>query len=220
MIKKTCDFKIKTNNIEVEHSGPLTNKQAKNLITFFNKYGKKIETKHRVLIDYSTFLGDGLKHRKKDIRLRITNGNPEIIIKLGDWTSSNHRKELSVFTETGSFDTLVQIYAALGYKKGMLCERTTEVYDYNDIEFAIVKAPNNSFHFEAEIMTDENGIKTAKKHIQEVCKELGLEIFTNESYIAYIEKLNKEANEIFDFENYTENYFENRYHFNKEKATR
>lgn len=208
-----------TKNIEVEYSGPLSNEQVKKVKAFFDEYGKKITTKHRVLIDYSTFLGDGLKNRKKDIRLRITNGEPEIIVKLGDWTSSNHRKELSVFTERGSFDTLVQIYAALGYKKGMLCERITEVYNYDDIEFAIVEVPGNSFHFEAEIMADEGGIEAAKNHIQEVCEELGLEIFTDEGYIAYIEKLNKEANEIFDFNNYTENYFEDRYHFSKEKAT-
>ena len=193
-----------TKNIEVEHSGPLTNEQAKELMAFFDEHGEKVTTKHRVLIDYSTFLGDGLKHRKKDIRLRITNGNPEIIVKLGDWTSSNHRKELSVLTEAGSFDTLVQIYAALGYKKGMLCERMTEVYNYDGIEFAIVEVPGHSFHFEAEIMADENGIEVAKNHIQKVCKELGLEIFTDEGYIKYIEKLNKEANEVFDFDNYTE----------------
>ena len=46
-----------------------------------------------------------------------------------------------------------------------------------------------------------------------------MEIFTDEGYIAYIEKLNKEANEIFDFDNYTENYFEDRHHFSKEKTT-
>ena len=68
-------------------------------------------------------------------------------------------------------------------------------------------------------MADEGGIEAAKSHIQGVCEELGLEIFTDEGYIAYIEKLNKEANEIFDFNNYTENYFEDRYHFSKEKAT-
>lgn len=208
-----------TKNIEVEYSGPLTSEQAKKLMAFFDEYGEKVTTKHRVLIDYSTFLGNGLKNRKTDIRLRITNGSPEIIVKLGDWTSSNHRKELSVFTEPGSFDTLVQIYAALGYKKGMLCERTTEVYDYDSIEFAIVAVPGNSYHFEAEIMADENDVATAKAHIQEVCERLDLKIFTDEEYIAYIETLNKEVNEVFDFENYTENYFENRYHFSKEKAT-
>lgn len=207
-------------NIEVEYSGPLADEQAKKLKEFFEKNGEKVATKHRVLIDYSTFLGDGLKNRKKDIRLRITNGNPEIIVKLGDWTSSNHRKELSVFTEKGSFDTLVQIYAALGYEKGMLCERTTVAYNYEGIEFAIVEVPGHSFHFEAEIMSDEENVEQAKKHIEDICKDLGMKFFTDEGYIAYIEKLNKEANEVFDYsKDYTENYFENRYHFSQEKAT-
>ena len=50
-----------TKNIEVEYSGPLTSKQAKDLMAFFDKHGEKVATKHRVLIDYSTFLGDGLR---------------------------------------------------------------------------------------------------------------------------------------------------------------
>ena len=205
-------------NIEVEFSGPLSDNQARKMMKFFSEHGKKIATKHRVLIDYSTFLDGGLKNRKKDIRLRITNGNPEIIIKLGEWTSSNSRKEISVFTEVGSFDKLVQIYAALGYKKGMLCERITEVYNYEDIEFAIVEIPGHSYHFEAEVMSNEDNIKLAKEHIKKVCDKLKMKIFANEDYLNYIDKLNKEANEIFDFKYYTENYFEDRYHFSQEKA--
>ena len=76
-----------TKDIEVEVSGALSAEKNAELIDFFEKNGKKVATKHRVLIDYSTFLGDGLRNRKKDIRLRITNGNPEIIVKLGDWNS-------------------------------------------------------------------------------------------------------------------------------------
>lgn len=206
-----------TKNIEVESSGPLTIAQKKELEALFNKDGKKKTTKHRVLIDYSTFLGDGVRNREKDIRLRITNGKPEIIVKLGAWNSANHRKELSAFAEVGSFDTLVQIFAALGYKKGMLCERITNVYEYDGIEFALVEIPNHSFHFEAEIMSDEKDVEKSKKHIEDVCEKLGMKIFTDEEYMSYIETLNKEANEVFDFENYTENYFENRYHFSKEE---
>lgn len=101
----------------------------------------------------------------------------------------------------------------------MLCERTTEAYNYDGIEFAIVAVPSNSYHFEAEVMADEDNVAATKAHIQEVCEKLDPKIFTDEEYIAYIETLNKEANEVFDFENYTENYFENRYHFSKEKAT-
>lgn len=205
-------------NIEVEVSGPLSKEKQFELTEFFSKNGKKVNVKHRVLIDYSTFLGDGLKNREKDIRLRITNGRPEIIVKLGLWNSSSHRKELSVMTEEGSFDRLVQIYAALGYEKGMLCERTTQVYEYDGIEFALIEVPGHSFHYEAEIMSDDGDIESAEQHIKDVCTQIGLKIFSEDEYVQYIEILNKEANEIFDFKNYTEGYFEKRYHFSEEKV--
>lgn len=204
-----------TKDIEVEVSGPLD--EVQRIQNFLDKNGKKTNVKHRVLIDYSTFLDDGLRNRKKDIRLRITNGTPEIIVKLGDWTSSNHRKELSVFTEKGSFDRLVQIYAALGYTKGMLCERITQVYEYDGIEFALVEIPGHSFHFEAEIMASSDDVERARRHIEETCNKLGLKIFSDDEYMDYIETLNKEANEVFDYNDYEDGYFERRYHFSKEK---
>ena len=50
-------------DIEVEISGPLSKEKNAELMEFFDKNGKKTNVKHRVLIDYSTFLGDGLKNR-------------------------------------------------------------------------------------------------------------------------------------------------------------
>ena len=78
------------------------------------------------------------------------------------------------------------------------------------------KYPGIVFHYEAEITSSEDGVEKAKKHIEEVCTELGIEIFSNQGCIDYIETLNREANEIFEFKNYTEGYFENHYHFSQE----
>ena len=73
-----------------------------------------------MLIDYSTFLEKTLGERKKDIRLRVTNGRPEIIVKLGAWSGSDSRRELSVITPEHTFDTLVEIFGAMGFIKGVL----------------------------------------------------------------------------------------------------
>lgn len=70
-------------NIEIEIRGPLSKKEFKDLIRFFDAKGEKITEKNRILIDYSTFLKGGVKDRQKDIRLRVTNGTPEIIVKIG-----------------------------------------------------------------------------------------------------------------------------------------
>ncbi|MBU0999129.1 hypothetical protein KKG24_02350 [Patescibacteria group bacterium] len=199
-------------NIEIEIRGPLSKEEFDNLVKFFEEKGKKTSEKDRVLIDYSTFLEGGVEKRKKDIRLRVTNGIPEIIVKVGEWGGTEQRKELSVFTKPGEFDTLVEIFGELGFSKGMLCVRKSKVYEYKDIEFALVEVPGHSYYYEAEKMAsnNENGDELIKE-LENVCKELKLNIFDKKQFFEYVDKLNKEANEIFDYKNNTPNYFKNRF---------
>jgi adenylate cyclase class IV len=199
--------------VEVELRGLIDREKYSDLLKFFRKNGIAKGTKNRILIDYSTFLKDeGVRERKKDIRLRVTNGIPEIIIKLGNWGGSEHRKELSVLASKGEFDKLVQIYAALGLTKGVLCIRNTEVFMYKGIEFALVEVPGHSYYFEAEkMLTEKDDVIQAKKEVESVIAGLKLHPFTDEEFYKYIEKLNVEANEIFDYSTYKDNYFRDRF---------
>ena len=200
-------------NFEIELRGPLSSDAFNRLNDFLSKNGVLKEKRNRILIDYSTFLPDqGIKERTKDIRLRVTNKKPEIIIKVGNWGGSDHREELSVFAEEGSFDTLVKSFHVLGYSKGVLCVRNSSIYTYKDIEFAVVEVPEHSYYFEAEkIVNSEPEKEEALHDIHAVCAELGLHFFDDANFFTYIETLNKEANEIFDFKNYTEGYFKARF---------
>ena len=199
-------------NIEIEIRGPLSKEEFENLVKFFESNGKKKSEKDRVLIDYSTFLEGGVENRKKDIRLRVTNGIPEIIVKVGEWGGNEQRKELSVFIKQGEFDTLVEIFGELGFGKGMLCVRKSKVFEYKNIEFALVEVPGHSYYYEAEKMASgiENGAALIKE-IENVCRELKLDVFDKKQFFDYVEKLNKESNEIFDYKNYTSHYFKNRF---------
>lgn len=199
-------------NIEIEIRGPLSKEKFGDLVNLFETKAKKITEKNRVLIDYSTFLEGGVKNRNKDIRLRVTNGIPEIVVKIGEWGEAEQRKELSAFTKEGEFDTLVEIFGALGFCKGMLCVRKSKVYEYKDIEFALVEVPGHSYYYEAENMAHENeDADKIIKEITDVCKSLGLEVFNKQQFFEYIDTLNKESNEIFEYKNYTLNYFKNRF---------
>ncbi len=199
-------------NIEIEVRGPLSKEKFESLVDLFEKDGKKTAEKDRILIDYSTFLEGGVENRKKDIRLRVTNGVPEIIVKIGEWGGTDQRKELAVFTKPGSFDTLVEIFAMLGFSKGVLCVRKSKVYEYKGIEFALVEVPGHSYYFEAEKMAGENDdVNKITEEIKQVCKDLNLEMFDQQQFFDYINTLNKEANEIFDYQTYTPNYFKNRF---------
>lgn len=200
-------------NIEVEVRGRLTGEAYEKFLNVLKKDGAYIETKKRVLLDYPTFLTDeGVRERTRDIRLRVTNGKPEIITKIGNWGGKESRKELSVMTEIGSFDTLVETYAVLGYTKAVLCIRNTEVFLYKDIEFALVEVPNHSYYFEAEIIvSSENEIEGAHAKIETVCAEFDVELFDKNKFHEYIEELNRDANETFEYASYVDGYFTKRF---------
>lgn len=199
-------------NIEIEIRGPLSKEKFNSLVGFFDKEGKKLTEKDRILIDYSTFLEGGVENRKKDIRLRVTNGIPEIIVKLGKWGGADQRKELSVLTNPNSFATLVEVFGELGFTKGMLCSRKSKVYEYKEVEFALVEVPNHSFYYEAEKMAHENeSAEQITEEIKRVCLDLHLEMFDQKTFFEYIDTLNKEANEVFDYTVRSQNYFKNRF---------
>jgi predicted adenylyl cyclase CyaB len=193
-------------NIEVEVRGPISEEQYLALIERFNVEGKKLTEKRRTFIDYSTFLEGGVRGRDKDIRIRVTNGVPEIIVKLGNWGGAEARKELSVLTEQGSFETLAQVFGELGFTKGILGTRNSVLYEYQGVEFALVEVPGHSYYYEAERMIDESQDSSQViKEIQDLCKdELALGVFSEEEFFSYIETLNEEANQVFDYSQYQE----------------
>jgi predicted adenylyl cyclase CyaB len=207
-------------DIEIEIRGPLLKKKLEELIRLFKKKGKKIAEKNRILIDYSTFLKGEVKDREQDIRLRVTNGVPEIVVKIGKWSGVDQRRELSVLAKPGDFDTLVEIFAALGFKKGMLCVRKSKVYEYKGIEFALVEVPGHSYYYEAEKLANKKeNFNSITKEIKSVCTDLGLKIFNPKQFFQYINQLNREANEVFNYTEYTPNYFEKRFNLSGRKRT-
>lgn len=203
----------KTKDIEIELRGPLSKKEYVKLEKFFKQKGRFKLNKERILIDYSMFiLSEGLEKRTNDIRLRVTNKIPEIVVKIGKMGGAESRKEISILTSKGDFDKLVQLFAVLGLTKGMLCIRRSRVYMYKEIEFTLVEVPGHSFYFEAEkLISSEENKENAQEEVKQLCHELGLKLFDDKRLFAYIKKLNEEANEIFDFKNYKENYFKDRF---------
>jgi predicted adenylyl cyclase CyaB len=201
-----------TKNIEVEVRGPLTGEEFEKLSSLLEREGKKTTEKHRVLIDYSTFLPGGIEDRTKDIRVRVTNGVPEIVVKLGSWGGAENRKELAVHPREGEFDTLVEIFGHLGYEKGILAVRNSRVYEYKGIEFALVEVPGHSYYFEAEKMAHEHEDADAVlKELADTCESLGLKVFSKEAFFDYIHTLNKEANEVFEFSSYAPGDFKKKF---------
>ena len=200
-------------NIEVEVRGVLDKDQYNKTKKLFKKIASFKENKNRILIDYSTFLpGEGIRDRQKDIRVRVTNGIPEIVVKLGSWGGSESRRELSFKGKEGDFETLVEIFGQLGFIKGTLAKRDALVFNYKDIEFALVKTPGQHYYFEAEKMAHkEENFAKVENEIRKVCKELELETVDKEGFFQFIDELNKTDNSIFEFKDYKEDYFKDKF---------
>lgn len=201
-------------NIEVELRGLLDKKQFRTLSKLFMEKGRFVSAKHRVFVSYpDPETGSLVEECKTDIRVRTTNGIPEISIKQGEWGSADEsRREFSLVGKKGEFDKMVMMLAAMGHKKGVMAERKGAIYVYKGIEFSLVEVPGHSYYFEAEVMVkDKAAQQAATGKINKVCAELGLKTLSQQDFFAYINRLNTESNEIFDFKTYEEGYFNKRF---------
>lgn len=201
-------------NIEVEVRGLVRGGEHRQLIAKLQAGGKQIGTRSRVLIDYSYFLPDGdIQKRTRDIRLRISNGVPEIIVKVGSWGGKEQRQEYSIMCENEEFNKLVETFAVLGFRRGAMCFRRSKIYNFKGSEFVIVEVPNHSRYFEAEILVEKESETTlAQKKLQSICADLGLRIFNDKEFVEYVEILNNESNQVFDFDkDWNENFFIDKY---------
>lgn len=198
--------------IEIESRGPVNAEDRDRIVEQLKARGTFKKRKERILIDYSTLLdSEGIEGRSKDIRVRTTNGQSEIITKIGAWGGDDSRKEYSLMIDA-PFDMVVQTYHILGYSKGVLCVRNSDIFDFDGVEIAIVEVPGHSYFFEAEIeVDDEEEAESARRQISDIITQLGLTTFTDDEFFAYIKVLNKEANEVFDAKEASETYFADRF---------
>jgi adenylate cyclase class IV len=188
-------------DFEIELRGRLSKEKYQSMKKFLTENGELREEKLRTFYDYSTFIpGEGLRGRTRDFRVRETNGQPEVILKLGAWQGSDQREELSVLTAKGSTETLLKIFGEMGFTKAMKGTRRTLAYDYKNIEIALVEVPDHSYYFEAEIIApSDSNHDEVHARIKKELDELGLEPFSEEGFHEYIDLLNAESNEVYEY---------------------
>jgi adenylate cyclase class IV len=189
--------------IEVELRGPIEEAAYQRLLNHASKEGVAVRRENRLLIDYSTFI-EGIGERTLDVRARITNGAPEIIVKKGRFGGSA-REEVAVPIRSATLESAVRLLAMIGYEKGVACDRGISRFSLNGIEFAIQDVrifgePTrvHSRFFEAEIVTTPEGKDGAEAKVRATLDELGLKSFGEVEWYAYVETMNREANGVFD----------------------
>jgi adenylate cyclase class IV len=186
--------------IEVEIRGKIDDFEK--TLEKFHKTAKFIKEKDRFSLIY--FRGkvaddvSNIKEEKVDLRVRVTNKKAELVMKYGEWGGSDSREEILIPLSLESFDSSVEFLKCLDWNCGIVMATKTFVFDYKGIEFALVKSKSLNY-FEAEKITKyQKKSKEIIKEIKEVCKEFGLETFTNEQFADAVNQMNNTPRAKFD----------------------
>ncbi len=188
--------------VEVEHRGRLSESEFMRNKSFFDKEGSFLGKNDRFSIIYSQNKEEeteNLSHSPIDLKLRITNKNEELVMKYGDWSANDARREFCFTLEKGKFEEMIDFLKILGHYHGVLQATKTHLYRYKEVDFYLVEVPGWGYYFEAEILTDPSYIKEANKKIREVCEELEMKILGHQDFCKLLKSLNERPGYRFNF---------------------
>jgi len=179
-------------NYEIELRGILTDAKKAKLEKLFSNHGKKIKEYERTHWVLKESWEKGL-----DLRVKKTNGLLEFSLKIGNPSKAN-RKEISLELPNNKFQEVKDFMSHLGYSKGIKAIRNAQIYEYKGVEWAIVEVPNYGYYFEAEkIAKNKKEHDKMENEIKKIAESLGLKVLSPKETMAYIAKLDREANKPF-----------------------
>ncbi len=162
---------------EIELRGPLTKTEFQRVFSFLKKKGRFIKKiKRKTFVYY-------FPNKKLDIRIRITNGFSEIVVKEGVW-SSRKRQEVIFPINSKSVKKAQKFLAALGYTKGGIALRESYIFKFKYVEFALVKCPKGYYFYEAEFIKNKK-IVNPEKYILDILNSLNLKVWSEKEVIKF-----------------------------------
>lgn len=176
---------------EIEFRGPLTAKEFKKLFGFLKKKAVFVKRMKRTTHVFETN-DDAL-----DLKARITDGVPEMVLKKG-FAGARRREEVVIPLRTKSVDEAIKFFCLLGYNKGIIAERDNYIFNYKNIEFTLVKCPNNCCFYEAEFINGSK-IKNPEKHVEEVLKSLNLKVWSEKQVWDFMMYCKSHIDEHFEY---------------------
>ncbi len=163
--------------IEIEFRGPLTKEGYEKLFAFLEKEGKFVKKWTRETYVFFT------KDKTLDLKVRTTDGASEIVIKKGKWGASQ-REEIILPVDSASVGIAKKFLAALGYNEGIIAVRETNIFLYQEVEFAVVKCPEGLFFYEAEYAGDPSA-KNPEEQVLRVLKSLNLKVWSEKEVVDF-----------------------------------
>ena len=189
--------------IEVEFIGGVSKEEFEKLKRFFKEKGVYKETKRRISFMYFrdkipkdiSEIGD----EEVDLRLRVTNKKPELVLKKGLFTGTHSREEISIKFPKKEIEKYIKFLSILGWHLGVIYATEIFVYEYKGVEFSLVNIKDYGYNFEAEMLVEKGGEKDAEKKIKEILNELNLKPFDKKGIDKQCNEINNRKELHFDF---------------------
>jgi hypothetical protein len=179
--------------IEIEFRGPLTKSEFKKLLNFLKKEADFVKRMKRKTFIFET------KNKSLDLKTRITDGISEIVLKKG-FMGAVKREEIILPLRSKSIEEATRLLSLLGYNKGIIAIRDNYIFNYKNIEFALVKCPNGYCFYEAELINNKK-IKNPERHIEEVLKSLDLVVWSEKEVYDFMMYCKKNIDKHFEYKN-------------------
>lgn len=161
-----------------------------------------VKIQNRCFIDYSTFI-EGIGERTLDVRLRVTNGVPEFIVKRGTFGATK-REEASARIFSEDLEGGLSFMSLTGYSKGVCGGRRIQRATIGDIEVALQevldfnnpKSVPEAF-VEVEYVGPASQESDAVEILQAKLNEWGLKPFSTDEWNSFIADLNEKWNGVY-----------------------
>lgn len=161
-------------NIELEFRAEVPKRSFWRVLRKLRARGRLISKTKRLSVMYFGKIGK----IEIDIRVRITNGVSEVVIKRGSFHSHN-RIEVSQLIDKSQFIGMVKLMTQLGFTDVKVGERETYNFDFgNGIIISLAKADSISY-IEIEKMTTDLNQKNDKNELINLAQTLRIDLFEN-----------------------------------------
>ena len=178
----------KDKNIELELRSEISEDQFKKIYDKLNKKAEFISETERFFI---VFFGE-IKGIRYDCRVRITNGQAEVVVKKGGYHEHN-RIETTQPIVKEQFMGFVKILNSFDFDEydAKVCFREIFNFKYNkEIDISIART-DNLYYIEVEKMTNKQNEEEDKKKLQTVFDDFKLVPFKENEFYEFCKKLDK-----------------------------
>jgi hypothetical protein len=180
-------------NIELELRAEISGDKFEELLAILRKQAKLVSHTKRLSVMHFGKIGD----YDFDIRVRITNGEAEVVIKRGGFHSDN-RVEISQPINKDQFMGMVHMLSLFNFTT-KVAERETYNFDLGDeIIYSLVKA-GNIFYVEIEKISSKDSIEENRKKLLSIINKQQLKLInTEKSFSKLCDRLSKYCDWSFD----------------------